>query len=196
MSTTRSMATPYARRPRSCSSTWRSTKKSRYAKVELSLMEKRRLERVKVVMEERQQKEASGAAVASEVERYLAQPLESDTEDFSLLTFWKEKGSAKIDPKTQGVVAVAEFPYLSRLAALYLSVEGTSCQSERNFSALAHMLSDLRSRLSPFTVSMCVLLRLNREHVKGVKDVLAVKARRAANAACVIQQVATAHAKR
>ncbi|CAM9195286.1 unnamed protein product, partial [Phaeothamnion confervicola] len=97
-----------------------------------------------MVMEEKQQ-EANGAAMLSEVERYLAQPLEPDTDDFSLLNFWKEKE--------------AEFPYLSRLAALYLSVEGTSCQSERNFSASAHMVSDLRSRLSPMTVSMCMLLR-------------------------------------
>ncbi|CAM9562093.1 unnamed protein product, partial [Phaeothamnion confervicola] len=57
---------------------------------------------------------------------------------------------------------------LFRMACLYHSIEGTSCQAERNFSALASMLSDLRSRLTPFSVEMCMLLRLNRNRFAGI----------------------------
>ncbi|CAN0488610.1 unnamed protein product, partial [Phaeothamnion confervicola] len=91
-----------------------------------------------------------------------------DAASFSLLAVWKEKGSPMLDLESGEVIAPAEFPMLFRMACLYHSIEGTSGQAERNFSALASMLNDLRSRLTPFAVGMCMLLRINRNRVAGI----------------------------
>ncbi|CAN0435169.1 unnamed protein product [Phaeothamnion confervicola] len=79
---------------------------------------------------------------------------------------------------------------LFRMACLYHSIEGTSCQAERNFSALASMLSDLRSRLTPFAV--CMLLRLNCNRVTGVDLLAEAGEAKAATRARVTKQVAEA----
>ncbi|CAN0031444.1 unnamed protein product, partial [Ascophyllum nodosum] len=40
-------------------------------------------------------------------------------------------------------------------------IEATRCQAERNFSALTHLIGDLRSRMLASKVERMVFIRLN-----------------------------------
>ncbi|CAN0396167.1 unnamed protein product, partial [Hapterophycus canaliculatus] len=53
-------------------------------------------------------------------------------------------------------------PYLALLARLYHGVEATSCQAERNFSALAHLIGQLRTNMLASKVERMLFVRLNR----------------------------------
>ncbi|CAM9118203.1 unnamed protein product, partial [Phaeothamnion confervicola] len=70
-------------------------------RLKTNLMEQRRLDRVQhaATLQREEQGEGGGAAApaACEIQRYLDQPLEVDAASFSLLAFWKEKGSPKLD---------------------------------------------------------------------------------------------------
>ena len=55
--------------------------------------------------------------------------------------------------------------HLALLACLYHGVEATSCQSERNFSALAFRIAHLRSSMAPFKVEQMMFLRLNQDYI-------------------------------
>ena len=58
------------------------------------------------------------------------------------------------------VVAPARWPHLSLLARVYAGVDTTSCQAERNFSALKQVLSDMRAGTLPRKIEQMLLLRL------------------------------------
>ena len=53
-------------------------------------------------------------------------------------------------------------PFLALIARLYNGIESTSCQAERNFSALAFLIGHLRSTTAPGKVERLMFLRLNR----------------------------------
>ena len=54
-------------------------------------------------------------------------------------------------------------PHLALLAHLYHGVEATSCQAERNFSALALLIiGNMRSSMGAFKVEQMMFLRLNQ----------------------------------
>ena len=55
---------------------------------------------------------------------------------------------------------------------LYLGVDATSCESERNFSALKLIVSDLRAKSSPGKVEKTIFLRLNKHLIYGLRKVL------------------------
>ena len=67
------------------------------------------------------------------------------------------------------VIEGPRFPLLSALARVYLSVNSTSCQSERDFSILSTNLTKLRCQMSPDRVSKIMYVRLNAGRVKEVK---------------------------
>ena len=75
--------------------------------------------------------------VLQELTRYVAQGLEMEEDGFSLPGFWRRRGSLKLSQATGEVIEEAAMPHLAHLARLYYGVEATSCQAERNFSALA-----------------------------------------------------------
>ncbi|CAN0428970.1 unnamed protein product, partial [Pylaiella littoralis] len=52
-------------------------------------------------------------------------------------------------------------PYLAFIARLYLGIEATSCQAERNFSALALLIGHLRCNMLPSKVERMMFIRLN-----------------------------------
>ncbi|CAM9653025.1 unnamed protein product, partial [Sphacelaria rigidula] len=54
-----------------------------------------------------------------------------------------------------------KFPLLPALARVYLSVNSTSCQSERDFSVLSTTLTKLRCQTGPDRVYKMMFLRLN-----------------------------------
>ena len=51
-------------------------------------------------------------------------------------------------------------------------IDATSCQAERNFSALSALLGDLQSNLGRRKVEMMMLLKLNQQLIQGLPDVL------------------------
>ena len=57
--------------------------------------------------------------------------------------------------------------------ACHLGIDATSCQAERNFSALSALLGDLQSNLGRRSkVEMMMLLKLNQQLIPGLADVL------------------------
>ena len=51
-----------------------------------------------------------------------------------------------------------------------------SCQAERSFSALAHLIGDLRSNMSASKVERMMFIRLNRHLVDEVRELDATNA--------------------
>ena len=84
--------------------------------------------------------------IEREVLVYLAEQGQLDVDAFNLLGFWNRRGTDSVCPTTSTVTSPAEMPYLAFIARLYHEIEVTSCQAERIFSALAHLIGDLRSR--------------------------------------------------
>ena len=60
-------------------------------------------------------------------------------------------------------------PFLALITRLYNGIESTSCQAERNFSALAFLIGHLRSTTAPGKVERLMFLRLNRLFIPDIK---------------------------
>ena len=56
------------------------------------------------------------------------------------------------------------------IARLYHGIEATSCQAELNFSALAHLIGDLRSRMLASKVERMMFVLLNRNLIDEVRE--------------------------
>ena len=102
---------------------------------------------------------------------------------FNLLRFWNRRGTDSVCPTTSTVTSPAEMPYLASIARLYHGIEATSCQAERIFSALAHIIRDLRSRMLARTVERMMFIRLNRHLIDEVRELDAAVAQARARAA-------------
>ena len=89
-----------------------------------------------------------------------------------------------------------EMPFLACIARLYLGIEATSCQSERNFSALAHLIGDLRSNMLAYKVERMMFIRLNRHLVDEVRALDAAVEQARARVARSAQKSAAAQAER
>ena len=61
----------------------------------------------------------------------------------------------------------ARWPHIGLLARLYAGIDTTSCQAERNFSALKQVLSDMRAGTLARKTEKMLLLRLNRHLIPG-----------------------------
>ena len=72
---------------------------------------------------------------ALEVGEYVQLPPVVPTKDFDVLGYWHDAGSPRKEPHGN-VVAAAQFPMLATLARVYLCIDSTSCESEREFSGL------------------------------------------------------------
>ena len=59
-------------------------------------------------------------------------------------------------------------PHLALLARLYHGVEATSCQAERNFSALALLIGNMRSSMGAFRVEQMMFSRLNQRFIPEI----------------------------
>ena len=78
---------------------------------------------------------------------YLAEQGQLDVDAFNLLGLGIRRGTDSVCPTTSTVTSPAEMPYQAFIARLYHGNEATTCQADRNFSALAHLIGDLRSRM-------------------------------------------------
>ena len=86
-------------------------------------------------------------AAEREFEDYIKMPPAANSHDFDLLNAWKSYATDGVDAKTGQVVTPARLPHIGLLARLHLGIDATSCQAERNFSALSALLGDLQSNL-------------------------------------------------
>lgn len=123
------------------------------------------------------------AVIAKELRMYLAEDAMPEEDDFSLLKFWQRRSAGSTCAETGAVEA--GLPHLALIARLYNGIESTSCQTERNFSALSFLIGSLRSQISPNKVERLMFLRLNRLFIPEVKALHdAVEAKNAAADQC------------
>ena len=85
----------------------------------------------------------SSLSVTEELARYMA--LRVPAASASPLQYWKEQ--------------LNDFPILSQVARRLLCMSASSAQSERDFSAVGHTITDARSRLSASKVEAIELVR-------------------------------------
>ena len=110
----------------------------------------------------------SAIIIEKEMRTYLAEDPHLEEIDFSLLQFWLRRSKPSTCAETGKVEA--GLPYLALIARLYNGIESTSCQTERNLSALSFLIGSLRSSISPGKVErLLMFLRLNRLFVPEVK---------------------------
>ena len=108
--------------------------------------------------------------IGREVLVYLAEQGQLDVDAFNLLGFWNRRGTDSVCPTTSTVMSPAEMPYLAFIARLYYGIKAISCQVERFFSALAHLIGDLPSRMLASKVERMIFIRLNRHLTDEVRD--------------------------
>ena len=106
-----------------------------------------------------------------EFNAYMKEAAPSNSSDFDLLQYWATRSVDGIDPSGKVVVS-ARWPHIGLLARLYAGVDTTSCQAERIFSALKHVVSDMRAGTLPHKVEKMLLLRLNRHLIPGFAEVV------------------------
>ena len=106
--------------------------------------------------------------VSKEINEYWQHPAVASKKDFDVLGCWHDAGSARLDPHGN-VIAAPQFPILSMLARVYLCIDSTSCQSEREFSSLAFVHSNLRRRTTPEHVEKMMFLRTNPDLIPEIK---------------------------
>ena len=93
-------------------------------------------------------------------------------------------------------ITAQKLPPYRITARLYLGIEATSCQSERNFSALAHLIGDLRSNMLAYKVERMMFIRLNRHLVDEVRALDAAVEQARARVARSAPKSAAAQAER
>ena len=101
---------------------------------------------------------------------YLTEQDQLDVDAFNLLGFRDRRGTASVCPTTSTVTSPTEVLYLAFIARLYHGIEATSCQAERNFSALDHLICDLRSSTLASKVERMMFIRLNRRLIDEVRE--------------------------
>ena len=99
-------------------------------------------------------------------------------------------------PTTGNFTSQAEIPYLVFIARLYLGIEATSFQAERNLSALAHLIGYLRCTMLARKVERIMLIRLNRHLVDEVRELDAAVAQARAKASKSAQKSVDAQEER
>ena len=120
---------------------------------------------------------------------YLTEQGQLDVDAFNMLGFWNRRGTDSVCPTTSTATSPAEMPYLAFISRLYHGIEATSCQAERFFSALAHLIGDLRSRMLARKVERMVFIRLNRHLIVEVHDLGAAVAQARAIDAHTCEQI-------
>eukprot|EP00752_Nemacystus_decipiens_P004552 g4156.t1 len=100
--------------------------------------------------------------IEREVLVYLAEPPQVDADGFNLLGFWNRRATGSVCAAAGPATSPADMPYLAFIARLHLGIEATSCRTERNLSALAHLIGDLRYDMLSHRVERMMLVRLNK----------------------------------
>ena len=127
---------------------------------------------------------------------YLAEQGQLDVDAFNLLGFWNRRGTDSECPTTSTVTSLAKMPYLAFIARLYHGIEATNCQAERNFSALTHLIGDLRSRMLASKVERMIFIGLNGHLIDKVRELNAAVAQARVKVAKSVQKSVAAQEKR
>ena len=85
---------------------------------------------------------------------------------FDFLQYWEARGTDGVDPPGK-VVAPARWLHIGLLARLYAGIDTTSCQADRNFSALKQVLSVMRAGTLAHKTEKMMLLTLNKHLIPG-----------------------------
>ena len=120
--------------------------------------------------------------IGREVLVYLAEQDLLGMDVFNLLGFCNWRGTDSVCLTTSTVTSPAEMPCLAFIARLYHGIEATSCQAERNFTALAHLIGDLRVNMLASKVERMMFIRLNRHSIDEVRELDAAVAQARARA--------------
>ena len=84
-------------------------------------------------------------AVLHEKAAYMKEATLKNDSKFDFLEYWEALGTDGVDSSGK-VVVPARWPHIGLLARLYAGIDTTtSCQAERNFSALKQVLIDMRA---------------------------------------------------
>ena len=109
--------------------------------------------------------------IGHEVLVYWVEHGELDVDAFNFLGFWNRRGNDdSVCRTTSTVKSPAEMPYLEFTPRLYRGIGATSGQAERNVSALAPLIGDLRSRMLASKVERIMFIRLNRYLIDEVRE--------------------------
>ena len=134
--------------------------------------------------------------IGREVLVYLAEQDLLNVDAFNLLGFWNRRGTDSVCLTTSTVMSPAGIPYLAFIARLYHGIEATSRQAERNVSALAHLIGNLRSSMLASMVERMMFIRLNRHLIDEVRELDAAVAQARATVAKSAQKSVAAQEKR
>ena len=74
-------------------------------------------------------------AALREMTAYVKEAAPKNDSKFDFLQYWEARGTDGVDPSGK-IVVPARWPHIGLLARLYAGIDTTSCQAERNFSAL------------------------------------------------------------
>ena len=105
-------------------------------------------------------------AALREMAAYIKKAAPKNDSKFDFFQYWEARGTDGVDPSGK-VVVPARWPHIGLLARLYTSIDTTSCQAERNFSALKQILGDMRAGTLAHKTEKMLLLRLNRPLIPG-----------------------------
>jgi len=112
--------------------------------------------------------------LGQELTRYLAEGVQPDEAQFNLASLQSRRGASTLEAGEEEVVHDRGMPHLALLARLYHGVEATSCQSERNLSALSFLIAHLRSSMAPFKVEQMMFFCLNQDYIPEFRKYKAV----------------------
>lgn len=129
----------------------------------------------------REKRVAAAAAVAAttapctaasrfekEVAEYKSLPEVSGSK-FDLLSFWDDAARPRLD-EDGNIRELAKFPILAMFARVFHSADTTSCQSERDFSALAFCMNNLRLSMRQDRVEMMMFLKQNKGMIPEIRS--------------------------
>ena len=100
------------------------------------------------------------SVIERELRMYVAEDSIPEEDDFSLLDFWLQRSKATTCAETGEVEA--GLPYFALIARRYHAIDSTSCQAERNVSALVLLIGTMRSSMLPYKVERMMFLRLSK----------------------------------
>ena len=103
---------------------------------------------------------------------YMKTPVAANSPDFDVLNAWKAQAIDGVDAKTGKMVVPARWPHAGLLARPYLGIHSTSCQPERDVSALSAVVIQLRTSLWPDKKDSMTLLKLISHLIPGLAEVL------------------------
>ena len=127
----------------------------------------------------RQKRAAAAAAAAAasctvasrfdkEVMEYKFLP-EISGSNFDMLSFWDDAAGPSLD-EDGNIRALAKFPILAIFARVFHSADTTSSQPERDLSAVAFCMNNLRRSMRRDRVDMMAFLKLNKGIIPEVCD--------------------------